>query len=115
MSSPFGQYQVNEISADEVKRRLEAGEQLRVVDIREPFEWQMTGVIPGARLSSMRPFLLTQLDSVDKNEEVVLVCASGVRTVDAAVYMAMKGFGNVKSMAGGMKAWRGQVVPASQG
>ncbi len=111
MSNPFGQYQVKEISAEEVKRRLEAGEQLHVIDIREPFEWQMSGVIPGARLASMRPFLLTQLDTVDKEQELVLVCASGVRTVDAAVYMTMKGFQNVKSMAGGMKAWKGATVP----
>jgi len=105
------QYKYEEIGADEVRQRLEAGEDLLVVDIREPFEWQQTGVIPGARLSAMRPFLLTQLDSLDQEREVILVCASGVRTADAAVYMTMKGFQRPKSMAGGMKAWRGPVVP----
>ncbi|MDB4895098.1 MAG: Rhodanese-related sulfurtransferase [Firmicutes bacterium] len=107
-----GQYQYQEISPEELQRRLETGEDLIVVDIREGFEWQATGVIPGARLASMRPFLLTQLDTLDKEQEVVLVCASGVRTADAAVYMTMKGFKNVKSMAGGMKAWKGRSVPA---
>jgi rhodanese-related sulfurtransferase len=107
-----GQYQYQEISPDELQRQLETGEDLIVVDIREGIEWQATGVIPGARLASMRPFLLTQLDTLDKEQEVVLVCASGVRTADAAVYMSMKGFKNVKSMAGGMKAWKGRSVPA---
>jgi rhodanese-related sulfurtransferase len=107
-----GQYQYQEISPEELQRRLETGEDVIVVDIREGFEWQATGVIPGARLASMRPFLLTQLDTLDKEQEVVLVCASGVRTADAAVYMTMKGFKNVKSMAGGMKAWKGRSVPA---
>ncbi len=108
------QYQFEEISADEVQRRLEDGENLTIIDIREPFEWQQTGVIPGARLSPMRSFLLTQLDSLDKEEEIILVCASGVRTADAVIYMQMKGFKQPKSMAGGMKAWKGAVVPPSQ-
>jgi rhodanese-related sulfurtransferase len=105
------QYQYQEISADDVHRRLEAGENLTIIDIREPFEWQMSGVIPGARLAPMRPFLLGQLDTLPKEQEVILVCASGVRTVDAAVYMGMKGFSGVKSMTGGMKAWQGPKVP----
>lgn len=104
-------YEFEEISPEEVQRRLEAGEQLTVIDIREPFEWQMSGVIPQARLAPMRPFLLQQLDTVDKEDEVILVCASGVRTADAAIYMKMKGFKAPKSMAGGMKAWKGQTVP----
>jgi rhodanese-related sulfurtransferase len=101
---------VPEISAEEVQRRLAAGEKLTVVDIREPFEWQASGVIPGARLSPMRPFLLTQLDSLEKDEEIIVVCAHAVRSADAALYMAAKGFKNVRSMAGGMAAWRGPVV-----
>lgn len=111
MSSPFGKYQYAEISAEDVQRRLDAGEQLTLIDIREPFEWMQTGVIPGARLTPMRPFLLSQLDTVDKEAEVILVCASGVRTADAAVYMAMRGFTQPKSMAGGMKAWKGPIIP----
>lgn len=103
--------QVPEISADEVRRRLEEGEELTVVDIREPFEWQAYGVIPGVRLSSMRPFLLTQLEGLDKEQEIIVVCAHAVRSADAALYMRAKGFRNVKSMAGGMAAWRGTVVP----
>jgi len=111
VSNPFGRFTATEISVDEVQRRLAAGEELTLIDIREPFEWEQSGVIPGARLSPMRPFLTTQLDSVDKDQEVILVCASGVRTYDAAVYMAMKGFKHPKSMAGGMRDWQGQVVP----
>lgn len=111
MSGAFGRYNVQEVTPIELQQRLEAGEALTVVDIREPHEWQQSGVIPEARLASMRPFLLTQLDSLDKEQEVILVCASGVRTVDAVVYMTMKGFTNAKSMAGGMKAWKGRTTP----
>lgn len=102
---------LKEIAAEEVQRRLEAGEVLLLVDIREPFEWQASGVIPGARLAPMRPFLLTQLDTVEKEAEVIVICAHAVRSADAAVYMTAKGFKNVKSMAGGMSVWRGPVVP----
>lgn len=110
MGSNFGQYKFEEISAADVQKRVEAGEPVHIVDIREPFEWQMSGVIPGAKLAPMRPFLLTQLDELDKEQEVILVCASGVRTADAAIYMGMKGFKDAKSMAGGMKAWQGPRV-----
>lgn len=103
-------YRYAEITAAEVQRRLEAGEALTLVDIREPFEWQATGVIPGARLSPMRAFLLQQMESLPKDQEVILVCASGIRTADAAVYMGMKGFTDAKSMAGGMHAWKGPRV-----
>jgi rhodanese-related sulfurtransferase len=103
-------YEFEEITVEEVERRLATGEKLNVIDIREPFEWERSGVIPGARLAPMRPFLLSQLDTLDKEQEVILVCASGVRTADAAVYMAAKGFKQPKSMAGGMKAWKGEVV-----
>lgn len=103
-------YRYAEITAQEVQRRLEAGEPLTLIDIREPFEWPATGVIPGARLAPMRPFLLQQLDSLDRGQEVILVCASGIRTADAAIYMGMKGFTGAKSMAGGMHAWKGPRV-----
>lgn len=103
-------YQFVEIAPADVQRRIEAGESLLIVDIREPFEWEMTGVIPGARLAPMRPFLLTQLDTVPQDQEVILVCASGGRTADAAIYMGAKGFKQAKSMAGGMKAWQGPTV-----
>lgn len=104
---------VREIAPDEVRRRLEAGEQVTVVDIREPYEWQ-SGAIGGARLSPMRPFLLQELSSLDQGQEYILVCASGVRTLEAAAFMTLKGFPNVRSMAGGMKAWKGPVVPPSR-
>ncbi|HEY3368457.1 MAG TPA: rhodanese-like domain-containing protein [Symbiobacteriaceae bacterium] len=106
----IGGYSYQEITAGEVQKRLEAGEKLTLVDIREPAEWQ-SGVIPGARLSPMRPFLLTELGALDPEQEVVLVCASGIRTADAAVYMQVRGFKQSKSMTGGMKAWKGPVVP----
>lgn len=103
-------YEYEQITAAEVQRRLEAGEALTLIDIREPFEWQMTGVIPGARLAPMRPFLLQQLDGLNRDQEVILVCASGIRTADAAIYMGMKGFTRAKSLAGGMHAWKGPRV-----
>lgn len=110
----MSQYSFEQITADEVKRRLDAGEPLTLVDIREPIEWAMGGVIPGAQLAPMRQFLLQGLDGLDKEQEVILVCASGIRTIDAAVYMGTKGFKNAKSMSGGMKAWKGsKVSPAT--
>jgi rhodanese-related sulfurtransferase len=100
-----------EISTEEVLARLQAGERLNLIDIREPHEWEMTGVIPGAQLIPMRPFLLQHLSDLDKEAEYILVCRSGARTFDAAVYMAYKGFKQPKSMKGGILQWTGPLVP----
>lgn len=93
------------ISVDEVKKRMDAGEQLHLVDVREPFEnadFNIGGILlPLGMIQTM------QTDEIDdlKNEEVILYCRSGNRSGQAAMFLESMGFTNTKNLTGGMLAW----------
>ncbi len=74
----------------------------QVIDVREPFEWA-TGTLPGAQLISqgMLPY---QMNGLDKEKPVLVVCQSGNRSSQAAAMLAAAGFRKVGNLAGGMMA-----------
>ena len=74
----------------------------RVLDIREPFEWEQ-GTLPGATLISMGE-IPERIDELDQDVALLVVCRSGGRSQQVAASLAMNGFGRVANMSGGMKA-----------
>jgi rhodanese-related sulfurtransferase len=94
------------ITNDEVKQRLDAGESLNLVDVREPHEnaeFNIGGVLlPLGKVQTM------QVDDIEglKNEEVICYCRSGNRSGQASLILETMGFTNVKNLAGGMLAWQ---------
>jgi rhodanese-related sulfurtransferase len=94
------------ITVDEVKKRMDAGEELHLVDVREPFEnaeFNIGGIlVPLGMIQTM------QTDEIDnlKDEEVILYCRSGNRSGQAAMFLEMMGFTNTKNLVGGMVAWQ---------
>jgi len=94
------------ITADEVKFRLESGEKLNLVDVREPHEnaeFNIGGVLlPLGKVQTM------QIEDIDdmKNEEVIVYCRSGNRSGQAALMLETFGFTDVKNLTGGMLAWK---------
>jgi molybdopterin/thiamine biosynthesis adenylyltransferase/rhodanese-related sulfurtransferase len=98
--------EVGEISAEDVRERLAAGERLVLVDVREDDEVEQ-GMVPGARHLGRGHFESRAEDVVpDKEAEVVVYCATGVRSVFAARTLAELGYTNAVSMAGGFVRWR---------
>ncbi len=99
-----------EISAPEVKRKLEAGEHFNFVDVREPEEFAVTR-IEGARLIPMRsvPAALAELDD---DRPVIAFCHHGVRSLQVANWLREHGIDEAYSMAGGINAWSVQVDPS---
>jgi rhodanese-related sulfurtransferase len=93
------------ISVDEVKRRLDAGEKVNLVDVREPYEnadFNIGGtLLPLGQIQSM------QIDEIEdlKDKEVILYCRSGNRSGQAAMFLDAMGFKNTKNLVGGMLAW----------
>jgi len=73
-----------------------------VIDVREPDEWA-TGTLPGSLTISLTS-LPAEAPTMDKETAVLLVCASGVRSVTAAAWLSSMGFARVASMAGGVVA-----------
>lgn len=94
------------ISVQEIKERLDAGEELNLVDVRQPEEvlvFNIGGiVIPLGKIQSMQTEDIENL----KDEEVICYCKSGHRSMIAGMILEQIGFCNVKNMAGGVDAWQ---------
>lgn len=74
----------------------------RILDIREPFEWEQ-GVLPEATLISMGE-IPERIGELDQVQPLLVVCRSGGRSHQVAAYLVMKGFEQVANMTGGMHA-----------
>ena len=96
------------ITADEVKARIEAGEKLNIVDVREPHENTEFNI--GGTLVPLGKIQTMQLDELEehKDDELIIYCRSGNRSGQACLILEMAGFTNVKNLAGGMLNWREQ-------
>jgi rhodanese-related sulfurtransferase len=94
------------ITVDEVKKRMDAGEELHLVDVREPYENAEFNI--GGILLPLGLIQTMQTDEIDdlKDEEVILYCRSGNRSGQAAMFLEMMGFTNTKNLLGGMVAWQ---------
>ena len=97
---------MNTITAEEVKTRLDAGEKLNIVDVREPYENTEFNI--GGLLLPLGKVQTMQVDDIDalKNEEIVCYCRSGARSAQACMMLETFGFTNVKNLAGGMLGWQ---------
>lgn len=94
------------ITVEEVKTRMDTGEKLNILDVREPnenSEFNIGGsLVPLGKIQSM------QLDDIEdwKNEEIIIYCRSGNRSGQACLILESAGFTNVKNLTGGMLEWR---------
>ena len=102
---------VPEVSADDVKARLDKKEPLTLLDVREKEEYRQ-GYIPGA-VSLPRGFLDMRVEEVvpDKKAPIVAYCASGTRSLLAGRTLRELGYTNVVSMRGGYQGWKNQGLP----
>lgn len=93
------------ITPDEVKSRLDAGENLNLIDVREPDENSEFNI--GGKLVPLGNIQSMQIEDLDdlKDEEVILYCRSGNRSGIAAHTLDAAGFRNTKNLVGGMLAW----------
>ena len=99
-----------EITALELKRRLDAGESLEIIDVREPHEWAICR-IGGARLLPLGS-LAGHLHELDPARTTVLHCRSGVRSAQALILLRQAGFRRVLNLRGGILAWARDVDPS---
>ena len=94
------------ITAEEIKARLDAGEKLNLVDVREPAEHAEFNI--GGMLVPLGKIQTMQTEDIDdlKNEEVICYCRSGQRSMQATLMLETFGFTNVKNLTGGMLGWQ---------
>ncbi|MBW0000972.1 MAG: rhodanese-like domain-containing protein [Verrucomicrobia bacterium] len=98
-----------QIPPAELAARLEAGEQIPVVDVRSREEWDAVHLPQSVFLT--QELMQEILVSWPKDREFVFLCHHGVRSLDAAAYFAGHGFTRVKSLQGGIDQWSVQIDP----
>lgn len=102
------------ISAPDLKKRLDAGEKLYLLDVRSDEEYQYDGHIAGAHLIPL-PMLALRMSELPKDTPIVCVCRSGSRSGIAADQLARQGFTGVINLNGGMMAWARAGLPSKRG
>jgi adenylyltransferase/sulfurtransferase len=98
-----------DISVQELKARFDRGETPQVIDVREPFEFEICR-LPGAVLIPLAQ-LPGRLAEIDRDREVILQCKVGARSARAAAFLRGQGFANARNLTGGILAWIDQVDP----
>jgi rhodanese-related sulfurtransferase len=94
------------ITAEDLKKRIDSGESLHIVDVREPHEHEEFNI--GGTLIPLGNIRSMQVDEIEdlKDEEVIVYCRSGGRSGQAAMLLETMGFQNVKNLTGGMLNWQ---------
>lgn len=95
------------ITTKELEEKIEAGEKLEIVDVRE-YEEVRYGIIEGAKHIPMGD-IPARLAEFDKDKEYIFVCRSGNRSGNVCYFMNQQGFKSV-NMIGGMLDWTGEVI-----
>lgn len=94
---------VKQLSATELKNKIQQNDKLFLLDVREPHEYQY------ARIANSVLIPLNQipqrLNELDLDQEIVVICHHGMRSQQAAGYLVKSGFKNIANLTGGIDAW----------
>ncbi len=99
---------MSDMTPEELKRRLDAGDDLFVLDVREPHEYQICNL--GGHLVPLND-LPKRVSEIDPNREIVVHCKLGGRSAKAVDFLRQSGFSKVHNLAGGINAWAERVDP----
>jgi len=98
------------ITVEELKDRLEPGNTSPVLlDVREPWEFAVCH-IAGSTLIPMRE-IPAAINSLDPDQEIVVICHTGVRSLQVCYYLRSAGFDHVSNLTGGVHAWATKIDP----
>ena len=101
---------IEEISATELKRRMDAGDDIQLIDVRQPDE-NSFAKIPGAKLIPLGD-VVRRMNEISSNRETVIHCKMGGRSAKAIEVLRQAGFtGELKNLKGGITAWSNEVDP----
>ena len=106
---------VRETNVDEVKARLDRGEKLLIVDVREESEYARDHLPGAVHLGKGVIERDVEQRIPDRDAEIVLYCGGGFRSLLAGEVLQKMGYTNVSSMAGGWREWREKGAPVEQG
>jgi adenylyltransferase/sulfurtransferase len=100
---------IPEMSPHELRRWTEAGETFDLIDVREPFEYEIAR-IDGSKLIPLGE-ITERLDELERERPIVVHCHSGMRSAQAVRLLQQRGFTKVYNLEGGIDAWSDQIDP----
>lgn len=102
---------MKEITVAELKAKMDAGENIQLIDVRMPDEWA-TAKIEGATLIPL-PNILQRMDELDPTKEIIVHCKMGGRSARAIEALQNAGFeGDMANLVGGITAWSNEIDPS---
>ncbi len=102
---------IPQISVKELKSRIDAGEDVFILDVREPYEYQIANI--GGKLIPQNE-VPQRLAEIDRDREIVVQCRSGQRSQRIAEFLQQSGYRKVTNLAGGILAWADEIDPKMQ-
>jgi adenylyltransferase/sulfurtransferase len=102
---------IPQLTVKELKKRIDAGEQVFILDVREPYEYQIANI--GGTLIPQND-VPQRLAEIDRNREIVVQCRSGARSQRIAEFLKQSGYPRVVNLAGGILAWSDEIDPKVQ-
>jgi rhodanese-related sulfurtransferase len=99
---------MKEISVQELKEKLDKGEDFQLIDVREDFEYETSNI---GGLSIPLGGILIENDKVAKDKPVVIMCRSGKRSAAAIMQLEAQGYTNLSNLQGGILAWKAEIDP----
>jgi adenylyltransferase/sulfurtransferase len=102
---------IPQLAVKELKRRIDAGEDIYILDVREPYEYKIAQI--GGKLIPQND-VPNRLSEIDRNREVIVQCRSGVRSQKIAEFLKQQGYPRVVNLAGGILAWADEIDPKMQ-
>jgi sulfur-carrier protein adenylyltransferase/sulfurtransferase len=101
-----------ELSVLELKEMLDRGEPISLLDVREPYEWDIGNLGPqGAKLIPLGD-LPERFEEIERDADLVVYCRSGARSARAADFLRAQGYERVRNLDGGILAWSAEVDPS---
>jgi len=107
--APTMQNGIPQMSVKELKQRLDQGDKPFILDVREPWEYQVANI--GGHLIPLND-LPKRVSELNPDQEIVVQCKSGGRSQRAAEFLARNGFEKIHNLAGGILAWSSEIDPA---
>jgi adenylyltransferase/sulfurtransferase len=99
---------IPQLTVKELKRRIDAGEDAYLIDVREPYEYQIAQI--GGKLIPQNE-VPNRLAEIDRDREVIVHCRSGARSQRIAEFLKQVGYPRVVNLAGGILAWSDEIDP----
>jgi adenylyltransferase/sulfurtransferase len=102
---------IPQMTVRELKQRMDAGDEVFILDVREPYEYQIANI--GGTLIPLND-VPRRMAEIDPGREIVVQCRSGARSQRVAEFLKQNGYERVANLAGGILAWSDQIDPAVQ-